>query len=161
MKVYVSDIQSGPIRWLLRICCWTALLIGLFKVLIPDNVLFYSYMFDSALEPLMLGGILLILDLVVPDPRRDARKAKKKCQKLFNAVRKSLPSNPQLFQQHMQFENQELLRSRLALSTEACRDFFRLLPLQQTLTYIYNRNPQAAYKICADLAAAAQKEKSK
>ena len=61
----------------------------------------------------------------------------------------------------MQFENQELLRYRLASSTDACRDFFRLLPLQQTLIYIYNRNPQAAYKICAELIAAAQKDKAK
>ena len=158
MKISRQEAQSGPVRWLLRISGWFILVIGIFTliitVIIPENSLFPFYYFDPS--PLIIGAFLVILDLLLPDPVREARRMKKKLKKLYRAVYNALPSNASVFElakktsgfSNSGFSNLEM---QIRLYPHIAKALFQRAATKETLSYIHKLNPQASYEICVDI----------
>ena len=81
MKISRREVESGPIRWLIRISGWFSLAVGLSQFVIPVNSPFSYYSYIE--NPLLIGIVLIVLDLLLPDPVRNARKQRKKLAKLY------------------------------------------------------------------------------
>ena len=152
MKISRQDAQSGPVRWLLRISGWFALVIGIFigifTVIIPENTLF---LFDYFAQNLIIGAFLVILDLLLPDPAREARRMKKKLKKLYRAVYNALPSNASVFELAKKTSGFSNLEMQIRLYPHIAKVLFQRAAAKETLSYIHKLNPQASYEICVDI----------
>ena len=100
----------------------------------------------------------MILDLILPDPVRKARRMRKKLEKLYSAVYSALPSNAAVFDLAKKTSGYSNLDLQIKLYPYSAKDLFQKAPVQETLFYIHHLNPQMAYEICIDLVNAAKKQ---
>lgn len=158
MKISRRDALSGPVRWLMRIGGWSVLVSGIFTAIFPTDSP-YPYAFGGS--PLLFGAFLVILDLLLPDPVRKARRMRKKLEKLYNAVYNALPSNAAAFDLAKRTSGLPNLDMQIQLYSYSAKALFQEAPVKETLFYIYRLNPQAGYEICVDLVQAAKNQASK
>ena len=166
MKVNRSEIESGPIRWFMRVTGWYCLIAGILmlvgKVAAPALYDSLRVTFPAGpVMPLGIGGLLVVLDLILPDPKRAWRKKKKQYEKLYAAVCMALPSNQAVFSAAVNSGNSSLLERQIRMNTSFAKDIFRKVPVREMLVFIHTCNRQAAYTICEDIAQAAKQAGSK
>ena len=153
-KIYVSreSVLSGFWRWMLRISAWYILLSSLAAMYIPYA---YSMIVDEPIMGVVMGGVLIVLDIFLPDPRRQRRKAEKKLEKAFWTVCNALPSN-NVLPYISQNPNWPQTVTQVRCHDFAGKALFQQYPFRETLEFIHANNMQTAYQICADLVKAAQ-----
>ena len=131
------------------------LAVGLSQFIIPVNPPFSHY---SAIEnPLLVGIILVVLDFLLPDPVRNARKHRKKLTKLYTEVYNALPSNETALLVSKKISGYSNPDFQVRSYASAAKALFRSAPYKESLRYIYTLNPQAAYEICIEMVEAAKK----
>lgn len=157
MKISRRDAMSGPVRWLLRISGWSMLVVGIFSIIFPSDYSYSSYIGGS---PLIVGALLVILDLLLPDPVRKSKKMRKKLEKLYTAVSDALPSNAAAFDLAKRTSGYSNLDMQIQLYSYSAKTLFQKAPVRETLSYIHKLNPQAGYEICIDLVNAAKKQQN-
>ncbi len=158
MKISRREVESGPIRWLIRISGWFSLAVGLSQFVIPVNSPFSYYSYIE--NPLLIGIVLIVLDLLLPDPVRNARKQRKKLAKLYAAVYEALPSNEAAFLVSKKISGYSNPDIQVRTYSSAAKAIFRAAPCKESLRYIHTLNPQASYEICIELVEAAKKSKA-
>lgn len=161
MKIYKSEVESGPIRWLLRITGWCSLFMGILMLITQKtlpalyDIIGVSFP-DGPAMPLFAGVVLTVLDYFLPDPKRARRKLKRKYEKLYKAVCKALPSNKDGFAAAVTPTTRPLLERQIMREASFAVDLFKKVPLREMLVFIHDWNKQAAYAICLEITKAAQ-----
>lgn len=148
-KIYVSQSSVRPIRWLLRLLGWVAVAAGILTLIFGKNDFLTGYMLlgDSPAGNIGMGAFLVILDLVLPDPYRKARKAKRKLEKIYRKVYKTLPFGDGLNQLLKEYGQAELAKM-VSQSIPFCQSVLNRHPCRQLLDFIHTYHPEAAYTIC-------------
>ena len=162
MKIYKSEVESGLIRWLMRLSGWFSLMMGIAILVLgryTDAV--NDYFYEGPVKPLAIGALLVVLDLLLPDPVRARRRAKKKCEKLYQKLCKALPSNRALFDAAVSPTTRALLERQLRMQGNLGKVLFQKAPTREMLTFIHACNKNAAYEICAEIVRDAQKTAGK
>ena len=161
MKVYKKDVQSGPLRWLMRLSGWCALIVSAVILIFgkPENTV--SVFTENPIVSLVLGVLLVALDFIWPDPARQRKQMKRKCKKLYAAICKALPSNGEAFSAAVNSGNRSLIEQQVRKNPSFAKDLFYKVPTKEALVYIHTLNQQAAYGICAEIAQAVKNIDSK
>ena len=155
MKISRRDAVSGPVRWLLRLGGWSVLFLGITSVILPIDYSYSDYMGGS---PLFIGAVLVILDLLLPDPVRKARRMRKKLEKLYTTIYNALPANAAAFDLAKLTGGYSNLDMQIRMYSHSAKALFQKAPVKETLFYIHQLNPQASYEICVDILNAAKSQ---
>ena len=162
MKVSTQEVKSGPIRWLMRLSGWFCLTIGIAALTLSQYVDLRNLGFyNGPLQPLLIGGLLVVLDLFLPDPVRAQRRLRKKYRKLYQKICTALPSNQALFNMVVTPATSALLERQLRTQSSLSRTLFQKAPTKEMLIFIHSCNQNAAYDLCAEMVRNAQKAAEK
>ena len=155
-KLYVTQSSVRPLRWALRILGWVVVASGILALFVgrSDSRSIYMLMGDNPVESIFMGGVLVILDLVLPDPYRKARREKRKMEKLYREVYKTFPAGDGLNQLLRQHGRGPLVK-QINRSVTFCRSILERYPCREVLDFIHTYHPEAAYELCAARTSAA------
>lgn len=148
-KLYVTQSSVRPLRWALRILGWVVVASGIIALFAgrSDSRSVYMLMGDNPVESIGMGGVLVILDLVLPDPYRKARREKRKKEKTYREAYKAFPSGDGLNQLLRQYGRGPLVK-QINQSVTFCQNILERYPCREVLDFIHTYHPEAAYIVC-------------
>ncbi len=82
-KIYVSQQSVRPLRIFLRILGWVLIAAGIFVLKFGTNDLLTIYLptGDNPVQGIGMGVFLVVLDLILPDPYRKARRERRRAKR--------------------------------------------------------------------------------
>lgn len=149
-KLYVTQASVRPLRWMLRILGWMSVAAGIVILLTgeTDSAFLYLPFGGEPLESIGMGAFLVILDLLLPDPDRKARREKRKLEKVYREAYKNFPSGDGLNQLLRQYGRGQLVK-QINQSIHFCQIILDRYPCREVLEFIHTYHPEAAYALCA------------